>query len=54
MSVKRIAWFGAGLVIGGLIGTGIGLGYYGPAVGVAMAAAIGILTGVAVFRSRRR
>lgn len=54
MNAKWIAWFGAGLVIGGLFGAGVGLGYYGPAAGVVMAAAIGVLIGVVVFRSRRR
>lgn len=40
----------ASLVAGGLVGAGIGAGLYGPAVGVSLAALIGIGTGVVVRR----
>lgn len=44
----------AGIIAGGAAGAGVGLGYYPPAVGVGLAIAAGAVTGVLVWRARRR
>lgn len=42
-----------GLVAGGLAGAGVGLGWYGPVVGVGLAVLVGLGVGAQVFLARR-
>lgn len=42
-----------GLLAGGLAGAGVGLSWYGPAVGVGLAVLVGVGVGAQVFLARR-
>ena len=42
-----------GLVAGGVAGAGVGLGWYGPVVGVGVAVLVGLGVGTQVFLARR-
>lgn len=54
MNAKWIALTVTGILIGGLVGAGVGLGYYRPAMGVVLAAAVGLVIGIVIFQNRRR